>query len=99
MQTKRLFIITFTLLALVMGLFTVRGVAAANQKIRWDIMSVTGDNQGKAIFDVGAPAYATSYNSSMIKLTGSGTFGTGPSDPVTGGGKWVTFDYDENQTG
>ncbi len=63
-------------------------VALAQQatKMRWDIVKrITFRPNG---INPGGVAFATAYDGSFIKLTGSGTLGPGRTDPVTGGGTW-----------
>jgi len=97
--TKRSATIVGILMSLATGIFALHSVSAQTTRMRWDIISITIDNQGKGIFDQGGVAYATTYDSSEIRLTGSGTFGAEPSDPVNGGGKWQTFDHAETEIG
>jgi hypothetical protein len=89
----------FILIALIMLQISITTTVAQGEKIRWDIISVTADADGKVVVDVGAPAYARGYDSSIIMLKGSGTFDTGDASAVEGGGEWMTWDYDENMTG
>src|SRR5688572_887012 len=99
MHTRRFFSVMVILVGLVMLLFNITGTTAQSEKIRWDIISVTADADGKVVVDVGAPAYTRGYDASIMMLKGSGTFDTGAADAVEGGGEWMTWDYDENLTG
>ena len=61
-------------------------VALAQQatKMRWDIVKFTWPPK----ISPGGVAFASAYDGSFIKLTGSGTLGPGRADPVTGDGTW-----------
>ncbi len=74
-------------------------IALAQQaaKIRWDIISLTSFNP-PTIKDGGA-TFSWAIDGNYIKLKGSGTFGPGLTDPVTGGGEWETFDVHNKSTG
>ena len=81
---------------MVVGIFALAAanhgqVAFAQQatKMRWDIVTFTSWNP--PTFKEGGPTFASATDGSFIKLTGSGTFGPGAADPVTGGGTWETF--------
>ncbi|MBI3454336.1 MAG: hypothetical protein HY002_00920 [Candidatus Rokubacteria bacterium] len=73
------------------------GFAQQAGKIRWDIVTFTSFSPPS--FKEGGVAVASATDGSLIKLTGSGTFGPGESDPVTGGGTWETFDVSNKSTG
>src|SRR5260221_3436744 len=60
-------------------------------KMRWDIISFALKD-GKNTSVPGGVAVASANDGSYIKLTGTGTYGPGASDPVTGGGDWATYD-------
>lgn len=65
------------------------------EHVRWDIISLTGGVPPGPI-NAGGHADATAPDSTLIRLTGSGTFvapggGNGGSAAVTGGGTWQTF--------
>ncbi len=69
--------------------------------MRWDIISV---NFATGTLSAGGIASARANDMSEITFTGSGTFATpaaggGPSDDVTGGGTWKTFDPSGVPTG
>ena len=59
-------------------------------KMRWDIISVTTTN-GTTTIAAGGIASASANDGSYITIKGTGTYGPGASDPVTGGGDWATF--------
>src|SRR5262249_43585126 len=67
-------------------------------KMRWDIISVTAKDNKQNI-DPGGVAFASANDGSYIKFTGTGTYGPGASDPVTGGGDWATWDAGNKPTG
>lgn len=69
-------------------------VFADDNKVRWDIISV---NFTTLTLSAGGKASALANDGSKITLTGSGTFGSGEDDGVTGGGKWWTFDSSGTQ--
>lgn len=58
-------------------------------KIRWDI--VTLPTFTPPTIKEGGVTFASATDGTFIKLTGSGTFGPTPTDPVTGGGTWETY--------
>jgi len=74
-------------------------VALAQQatKMRWDIITLTSFTP--ITIKEGGVTFASAPDGSYIKLTGSGTFGPGTADPVTGGGTWETFDVGNHSTG
>lgn len=63
-------------------------VFAEDTKVRWDIINV---NFATGTLSAGGHASARANDNSKITLTGSGTFGSGEDDAVTGGGTWSTF--------
>jgi hypothetical protein len=63
------------------------GTSGGEQNFRWDIVSI--DASGN--ISPGAMASALASDKSKITLTGSGTFGPGAEDDVTGGGTWQIF--------
>ena len=69
--------------------------AAGSDHVRWDIIDFV--SFAPPTIRAGGTAFATATNPSTlnIRLTGSGTFvapaSGGPSDAVTGGGTWETF--------
>jgi hypothetical protein len=63
-------------------------VFADENKVRWDLISV---NFVTGTLSAGGHASARAADDSKITLTGSGTFGSGEDDGVTGGGNWWTF--------
>jgi hypothetical protein len=67
-------------------------------KMRWDIISVS-TKDGKQTISAGGIAYASANDGSYISYKGTGTYGPGISDPVTGGGDWATFDAGNRPTG
>jgi len=67
-------------------------------KMRWDIISVTTKDNAP-VLSAGGVAAASANDGSYIVYTGSGTFGPGVADPVTGGGDWSTFDSGNRPTG
>jgi len=77
---------------------TAAATAPAASKMRWDILSVTTTN-GTTTIAAGGIASASANDGSYITLKGTGTFGPGVSDPVTGGGDWATFDAGNRPTG
>jgi hypothetical protein len=70
--------------------------AAGSDHVSWDIADFV--SFAPPTFRAGGAAFATAFNPSTlnIRLTGSGTFvapaSGGPSNAVTGGGTWETFD-------
>lgn len=101
MRTKKLFVAACLFVTILLSVFFVGSVTAQTQgsQIRWDIVSVTANEAGQGVIDAGASAFARGFDASTIMFKGSGTFGPGTSDPVTGGGEWMTWDYDDNPTG
>jgi hypothetical protein len=73
-------------------------VAPPASKMRWDIISVAFA-ENKQTLSAGGVAFASANDGSYIKFTGSGTFGPGVSDPVSGGGDWGTWDAGNRPTG
>ena len=73
-------------------------VAFAQQatKMRWDIVTFTSWNP--PTFKEGGVTFASATDGSFIKLTGTGIFGPGATDPVTGGGTWETFTASRTST-
>ncbi len=63
------------------------GLAQQATKMRWDIAKFTW---GPPEVYPGGVAFASALDGSFIKLTGTGTFGPGQDDPVTGSGTWDT---------
>jgi hypothetical protein len=96
MRTTRIFVAGTVLLVLGLALFSLGSAAAQGTQIRWDLASITVDT---ATISEGGAAYALSQDSSVIRLTGFGTFD--PADPTsaTGGGEWMTFDPAGNPVG
>jgi TAT (twin-arginine translocation) pathway signal sequence len=64
-------------------------IFADDTKVRWDIISV---NFATGTLSAGGMASALANDDSKITFTGTGTFGSGEDDDVTGGGTWRTFD-------
>lgn len=75
-----------------------RQVVFAQQasKMRWDIVAIPTFTPPTV--KEGGPTFASATDGSFIKLTGSGTFGPGAADPVTGGGTWETFTVSRTST-
>lgn len=71
-------------------------VFADDTKVRWDIISV---DFSTGTLSAGGSASAKAAGGSKITITGSGTFGSGEDDGVTGGGTWWTFNASGAQTG
>lgn len=77
--------------------------------VRWDIISLRFNAGGPGIHEInpGGKAWAQAPNHVppnapfRIRFTGSGTFPArrGPSNDVTGGGTWETFDEKGSSTG
>src|SRR5881396_4350200 len=86
------------LTALLLGAALPLSVAAGsgNHLMRWDIISV---DFATGTLSAGGMASALANDGSKITLTGSGTFGVGEDDGVTGGGHWTTFDETGSPTG
>ena len=72
------------------------GLAQQAGKMRWDIVTFTSFSP--PTFKEGGPTFASATDGTFIKLTGSGTFGPGEADPVTGGGTWETFTVSRTST-
>ncbi|HKW39751.1 MAG TPA: hypothetical protein VJN39_00750 [Gemmatimonadales bacterium] len=73
-----------------------RGSASEGDRFRWDIISV---DFASGTLSAGGVASGDANDGTKITLTGSGTFGTGGEDDVTGGGTWETFDNAGASTG
>ena len=73
-----------------------RAVFADDISVRWDIISVNFD---AGTLSAGGIASAKAADDLKITLTGSGTFGSGDDDGVTGGGTWKTFGPSSSLTG
>jgi len=71
-------------------------VFADDKRVRWDIISV---DFATGTLSAGGMASALANDGSKITLTGSGTFGVGEDDGVTGGGHWTTFNETGSPTG
>jgi len=67
-------------------------------KMRWDIISVSVKGDTTTI-SAGGVAFASANDGSYIKVTGTGTYGPGVTDPVSGGGDWATWDSGNRPTG
>lgn len=65
------------------------GFAQQASEMRWDIVAVLTFNPPTV--KEGGATFASATDGSFIKLTGSGTFGPGLTNPATGGGTWETF--------
>ena len=65
------------------------GLAQQATRMRWDIQTYISFNP--PTFKEGGALFSSATDGSFIRLTGSGTFGPGESDPVAGGGTWETF--------
>jgi len=91
--------LALTLVILIVVTLSYGPVALAQQatKMRWDIITLTSFTP--VTIKAGGVAFASGNDGSYIKLTGSGTFGPGVADPVTGGGEWTTFDVGNKVTG
>ncbi len=89
MNTKKLIILAITVATLALAAAYHSDVALAQQatKMRWDIAKFT---LGPPEVYPGGVAFASALDGSFIKLTGTGTFGPGQADPVTGSGTWDT---------
>lgn len=73
----------------------------SERNVRWDIISLNTATT-PATINPGGFAEAKTPDGSKIRLTGSGTFvaeDNRPSDEVTGGGTWQTFDAGSALTG
>lgn len=71
-------------------------VFADDTKVRWDIVNV---NFATLTLLAGGMASALANDNSKIALSGSGRFGSGEDDGVTGGGTWKTFNPGGTLTG
>lgn len=67
-------------------------------KLRWDMLSVT-TKDNKPFLAPGGVDSSVANDGSYIAIKGTGTFGPGSSDPVTGGGDWTTYDANNVPTG
>lgn len=65
-------------------------------KMRWDIVTITTFTPPTV--KEGGATFASATDGTFIKLTGSGTFGPTPTDPITGGGTWETFTVSRTST-
>jgi hypothetical protein len=63
-------------------------VTALPEPRRWDVVHFTSFSP--PTFTAGGHASALANDGSMITVTGTGTFTSGESDELTGGGTWVT---------
>ena len=97
MRARRLFMIVSLSIVLALTALSMRAMLAAGEKIRWDIINNMVED-GKPTLSEGGIAFATAIDGSYIMLKGTGTFGPGNSDPVAGGGDWMTFDVTNLQT-
>ena len=97
MRTRRLFIMVSLSIVLALTAVSMRGMLAAGEKIRWDIINNMVED-GKPTISEGGFAAATAIDGSYIMLKGTGTFGPASTDPVTGGGDWMTFDVTNAKT-
>ncbi len=91
MATKRVFRLGLILVVITIAATGHHHVGLAQQaaKMRWDIQTYVSFSP--PTFKEGGVLFSSATDGSFIKLTGSGTFGPGGSDPVTGGGTWETF--------
>ena len=71
-------------------------VFADDSTVRWDIISV---DFSTGTLSAGGFASARAAGNSKITISGSGTFGSGEDDGVTGGGTWMTFNASGALTG
>ncbi len=90
---KRTFVLNLALMAVLL-ISTVAndphvGLAQQASKMRWDIVAIPTFNPPTV--KEGGVAFASANDGTFIKLTGSGMFGPGTADPVTGSGTWETF--------
>ena len=88
--------VVLVILALAVAYHSDVGLAQQATKIRWDIAKFTW---GPPEIYPGGVAFASALDGSYIKLTGTGTFGPGQADPVTGGGTWATSPAAGKSTG
>ncbi len=91
--------VVLVILALAAAYHSDVGIAQQATKMRWDIVTATWGPTGPPTFTPGGVAFASAYDGSYIKLTGSGTAGPGQADPVTGGGTWQTRPVKGRPTG
>lgn len=87
---------TLAIVALATTSYHPPGLAQQASKMRWDIVTIT--SWSPPAFKDGGVAFASATDGTFIKLTGSGTFGPGVNDPVTGGGTWETFSVSRTST-
>jgi hypothetical protein len=97
MRTKRLLIVVCLSMVLALTMFSMRGMLAAGEKIRWDFINNMLEDD-KPTTSEGGIDFATAIDGSYLVVKGTGTFGPGVSDPVTGGGDWMTFDVTNAKT-
>ncbi len=91
--------VVLVILALAAAYHSDVGLAQQATKMRWDIVKATWGPTGPPTFTPGGVAFASAYDGSYIKLTGTGTAGPGQADPVTGGGTWQTHPVKGRPTG
>ncbi len=98
-STLRFFGVGVAVVALTFAATNHEQIALAQQaaKIRWDIVNFTSFSP--PTFKDGGATFSWAIDGNYIKLKGSGTFGPGLTDPVTGGGEWETFDVHNMSTG
>ena len=95
MAKPKLLLVLFIGLAAFLWFGAVSVRAAGSDHVRWDIINIVFGPRNT--ISAGGTAFATAANPSTlnIRLTGSGTFvapaSGGPSNAVTGGGTWETF--------
>ena len=97
MRTRRLFMIVSLSIVLALTALSMRAMLAAGEKIRWDFINNMVED-GKPTTSEGGFDFATAIDGSYILLKGTGTFGPASTDPVTGGGDWMTFDVANAKT-
>jgi len=88
--------VTLVILALATTSYQPVGLAQQATKMRWDIVTIT--SWSPPTLKEGGVTFASATDGTFIKLTGSGTFGPGVNDPVTGGGTWETFTVSRTST-
>ena|SRR5215216_5611897 len=99
MRRSRIFITACLLMGLLLIVFSMGGaVAQEAAQMRWDIISLAAVD-GTPTISEGGMAFSSANDGSYIMLTGSGMFGPGTDDPVTGGGNWTVFDVTNAMTG
>lgn len=91
--SKLVLSLVILLIAVVMG---PQFSLAQTAKMRWDI--VTLPTFTPPTIKEGGITFASATDGTFIKLTGSGTFGPTPADPITGGGTWETFTVSRTST-